>query len=140
ACALALIAIFGVARAHAGPAAAVILLPVPVGIGVAIAGSLMPLMVSESWSRRPVLATAVYATGISLGAALAAAVAVPLSHALGSWRDPLTVFSLCTAVLLLAWVALTPGYGHRTAASPVARLPVRNRTAWLLVAIFGLVS
>jgi CP family cyanate transporter-like MFS transporter len=138
--ALALIVIFGVTRAQVGPPAAVILLTLPVGIGVAVAGSLMPLVVSESWSRRPVLATAVYATGISLGAALAAAVAVPLSHGLGSWRDALTAFSLCTAALLIAWVAFTPGYGARSAALPVARLPLRNRTAWLLVAIFGLVS
>jgi CP family cyanate transporter-like MFS transporter len=144
--ALALIAIFGVARAEVGPAAAVILLTLPVGIGIAVAGSLMPLVVRESWPSRPVLATAVYATGISMGAAVAAAVAVPLAHALGSWRDPLKVFSLCTAALMVAWVALTLGQGARlsseapAAADPVPRVPVRNRTAWLLVAIFGLVS
>ncbi|HEY6398488.1 MAG TPA: MFS transporter [Solirubrobacteraceae bacterium] len=139
--ALALIAIFGLARAQAKPAAAVILLTLPVGIGVAVAGSLMPLVVRESWPRRPVLATAVYATGIGLGAALSAAAAVPLSNALGSWRDSLTVFSLCTAGLLLAWIALSRGYGPRVAsAPPVPSLPLRSRTAWLLVAIFGLMS
>src|SRR5947209_8462085 len=53
--ALALIAIFGVARAEIGPPAAVILLTVPVGIGIAVAGSLMPLVVRESWPGRPVL-------------------------------------------------------------------------------------
>jgi CP family cyanate transporter-like MFS transporter len=141
AAALALIAVFGVARAQAGPAAAVILLTVPVGIGTAVAGSLMPLVVRESWPERRVLATAVYATGISLGAALAAAVAVPLSRALGSWRDSLTVFSVSTAALLVAWIGLTPGHGARVASPPpVPRLPLRNRTGWLLVAIFGLVS
>jgi CP family cyanate transporter-like MFS transporter len=56
------------------------------------------------------------------------------------------VFSLCTAALMVAWVALTLGQGARlnseapAAADPVPRVPVRNRTAWLLVAIFGLVS
>ncbi len=139
--ALALIAIFGVARAQVGPAAAVILLTVPVGIGVAVAGSLMPLVIRESWPQRPVLGTAVYATGISLGAAISAAVAVPLSHGLGSWRDALTAFSLATAVLALTWVVLSRGHGARAmAAAPVPRLPLRNRTGWLLVAIFGLVS
>jgi MFS transporter, CP family, cyanate transporter len=88
-----------------------------------------------------VLATAVYASGISLGAAISAAVAVPLSHALGSWRDSLTMFSLATAVLLLGWTVLTRGSGGRiAAAAPVPRLPLRSRTGWLLVAIFGLVS
>jgi CP family cyanate transporter-like MFS transporter len=140
AAALALIAIFGVARAQIGPAAAVILLTLPVGIGVAVAGSLMPLVVRESWPARPVLATAVYATGISAGAAVSAAVAVPLAHGLGSWRDPLTVFSLATAVLFVAWVVLTRGPRRPRSVPAAPRLPLRNRTAWLLVAIFGLVS
>jgi CP family cyanate transporter-like MFS transporter len=139
--ALALIAVFGVARAVAQPAVAVILLTLPVGIGIAIGGSLMPLVVSESWPERPVLGTAVYVTGISAGAAVSAAVAVPLADALGSWRDPLLMFSLLTAALAVAWAALSRGYGareHRPASLP--RLPVGSRTGWLLVAVFGLVS
>lgn len=139
--ALALIVIFGVARAEAEPAAAVILLTVPVGIGIAVAGSLMPLVVRESWTARPVLATATYATGISMGAAVSAAVAVPLSHALGTWRDCLEVMSVASGVLLVAWVAFSRGYGTRFAApGATPRLPLRSRTGWLLVAIFGLVS
>jgi CP family cyanate transporter-like MFS transporter len=139
--ALALIAAFGLARAVVKPAAVVILFTVPVGIGIGIAGSLMPLVVRESWRERPVLATAVYTTGISLGSAVAAAVAVPLADALGSWRDSLTVFSLFTAALVVAWVGLSRGYGARDVlAAPLPRLPLRSRTGWLLVAIFALVS
>jgi CP family cyanate transporter-like MFS transporter len=139
--ALALIAFFGLARALVHPAAVVILLTVPVGVGIAIAGSLMPLVVRESWRERPVLATAVYTTGISLGSAVSAAVAVPLADALGSWRDSLTAFSLFTAALVVAWAVLSRGYGARDmAAAPLPRLPLRSRTGWLLVAIFALVS
>jgi CP family cyanate transporter-like MFS transporter len=140
--ALALVAVFGVARVAFQPAAAVILLTIPVGIGIAVAGSLMPLVVRESWPERPVLATAVYATGISLGAGVAAAVAVPLADALGSWRDPLIVFSLSTAALMVAWVALSRGYGERESltAARLPKLPLRSGTGWLLVAIFGLTS
>jgi CP family cyanate transporter-like MFS transporter len=110
---LALIAVFGLARALAGPAVAVILLTVPVGIGTAICGGVMPLVVRSSWSRRPVLATALYTTGISLGAAVSAAIAVPLANDLGSWRDPLIVFSLCTGALAFAWAFLSRGSGGR---------------------------
>ena len=139
--ALALIAGFGVARAVVGPAAAVIALTVPVGIGVALAGSLMPLVVRHSWPKCPVLATAIYTTGISLGAALAAALAVPLSDALGGWRGALTAFSLFTAAIALAWIVLTRRYSDRyETAGPLPRLPLRSRSAWLLVAIFALVS
>jgi CP family cyanate transporter-like MFS transporter len=76
-----------------------------------------------------------------MGAAVSAAVVVPLSHALGSWRDCLTVVSAATGVLLLAWMGLSRGYGARLAApARTPRLPLRSRTGWLLVAIFGLVS
>jgi CP family cyanate transporter-like MFS transporter len=139
--ALALIAGFGVARVLAQPAAAVILLTVPVGIGTAVAGSLMPLVVREAFAPRPVLATATYATGINLGAAVAAVAAVPLANSLGSWRDALELFSVVTAGLAVAWVALSRGYGaRRPDTAPLPRLPLRSSTGWLLVAIFGLVS
>lgn len=139
--ALALIAIFGVLRALVNPPYAVILLTVPIGIGVAVAGSLMPLVVREGWPERPVLATAVYASGISLGAAIAAALAVPLENALGSWRDSLIAFSIGTGVLVIVWIALSRGHGGRIEVrSPLPRIPWRSRTGWLLVAIFGLVS
>ncbi len=119
---LTMIAAFGVARALAGPAVAVILLTVPIGIGTATCGSVMPLVVRASWSRRPVLATATYTTGISLGAAVSAAIAVPLANDLGSWRDPLIVFSLCTGAFALAWALLSRGSGgHEVVAAPLPR-------------------
>lgn len=141
--ALALIAGFGVLRLVVHSPAAVIALTFPIGLGTAVAGSLMPLVVRESWSGRPVLATAMYATGINLGAAAAAATAVPLSDAFGSWRGPLTVFSVVTAVMTLVWLGLSHGYGGRVTAVqalPISRLPFRNRTGWLLATIFALVS
>lgn len=139
--ALGLIAVFGVARVLFHPAFAVILFTVPIGIGTAVAGSLMPLVVRESWPSRPVLATAVYAAGISLGAAVAAAIAVPLAHSLGTWRDPLIVFSVGSGALMIAWIAMSRGHGARVAVPPsLPRLPWRSRTGWLLATIFGLVS
>jgi CP family cyanate transporter-like MFS transporter len=88
-----------------------------------------------------VLATAVYTTGISLGAATSAALAVPLSDVLGGWRGSLTAFSLFTAALVLVWIGLTRGYGDRSVVpGPLPRLPLRSRTGWLLVAIFSFTS
>jgi CP family cyanate transporter-like MFS transporter len=139
--ALSLIAAFGLARVVAKPAAAVIVLTFPVGIGIAVAGSVMPLIVKESWPRRPVLATAVYTIGISLGASVAAATAVPLADGLGGWRDALLVFSLFTAVAAVGWTALSGGAGFSgIGAAPWPRLPLGSRTSWLLVGIFALVE
>ena len=54
---------------------------------------LLPVSVKERFADHPVFATGVYAAGINIGATLSSALAVPLAHALGSWRDPLLVFS-----------------------------------------------
>jgi MFS transporter, CP family, cyanate transporter len=143
---LALIASFGVARALAPPAAAVIALTLGVGAGVAVAQSVLPQAVSESWPERPVLGTGIYTAGINGGGAIAAAVAVPLAHALGGWREALTVFSLFTAALMLLWLACSHGHAGRVSAPEpgapdrLPPLPVRNLTGWLLVGTFGTTS
>jgi len=134
--ALLLVAASGVARALATPAVAVILLTVPLGVGTAIAGSLMPLVVKESLPGRPVLGTALYTTGLSLGAAGSAAIAIPLADALGGWRGTLLAFSLFALAAASAWTALSrpSEIPHRH----TPRLPFRSPTGWLLVAIFSL--
>lgn len=135
---LALIASFGVSRALLPPAAGVIGLTLGVGVGVAVAQSVMPLAVRESWPQRPALATGVYTAGINGGGAIAAALAVPLAHMLGGWRGSLAAFSLFTAALLLAWLALTRHRDpHARTAARLPPLPLRDGIGWLLVATFG---
>jgi MFS transporter, CP family, cyanate transporter len=139
--ALATIAAFGVARTVVPAAAAVIGLTVPVGMGIAVAQSVMPLAVRQSWPTRPVLATGIYTAGINCGGAVAAALALPLAHAFGGWRGSLRAFSLITAVLLVGWLALTRHHEpHIPPAEPVAALPWRNPNGWLLILIFSVVS
>jgi len=86
--ALALIGVFGVVRAVTPGAAGVVLLTFPIGIGMGLAGAILPVAVKERFADRPGFATGVYTSGITIGAALAAAVAVPLAHAAGGWRLP----------------------------------------------------
>ena len=81
AAALALIGLFGVARAVAPGAVAVIVLTFPVGVGMGLAGAMLPVAVKQRFADRPGFATAVYTSGITIGSALAATVAVPLSRA-----------------------------------------------------------
>jgi CP family cyanate transporter-like MFS transporter len=141
AAALAMISLFGVARALVPPAAGVIALTIPTGIGIAVAQSVMPLAVRESWPTRPVLATGVYTAGINGGGAVAAALALPLAHAFGGWRGSLAAFSLATAGLMLGWLALTRHHEpHVRPTDDSPRLPWRNPNGWLLVAIFSVVS
>ena len=139
--ALALIGVFGVVRAVVPSAWAVIALTVPVGIGVAVAGTLMPRAVKEAWPERPAFATGVYTTGISLGAAVSAAVAVPLASLLWGWRGSLASISAATAALLVAWLWFTAH--QRPHERPDGRpppFPWRSRIGWRLVTIFTLTS
>jgi MFS transporter, CP family, cyanate transporter len=139
--ALALIGLFGVARALVPSPAVVILLTVPVGVGVAVAGSLMPGAVKESWPERPAFATGVYTTGISMGAAVSAALAVPLADIAWGWRGSLVILSGFTVVLLVGWLVFTsrqPPHERELADPP--RFPWRSGVGWRLVAIFTLTS
>src|SRR4051794_14549931 len=141
AAALGLIGAFGIARAVVPGAAGVVLLTFPVGMGMGLAGAMLPVAVKERFAHRPGFATGIYTTGITIGSAVAAAVAVPVAHAAGSWRTPLVLFSAVSAVLAAVWLWLTreePAH-VRTDLRPL-RLPLRDPLAWRFVAAFFLMS
>jgi CP family cyanate transporter-like MFS transporter len=136
-----LIGVFGVARAVAPSAALIVLFTWPVGVGMGVAGAVVPVAIKERFAARPAGPTGAYTTGIQTGSALSAAVAVPLAAWYGGWRASLAVFSLVTLGLAVVWVVLTrhdPAHERRPERAP--RLPWQSRVAWLLVALFGLMS
>jgi CP family cyanate transporter-like MFS transporter len=135
---LALIGVFGIARAAAPGAAAVIALTFGVGLGLGFAQALMPVAVKERFSARPAFATGIYVLGINIGSALSSALAVPIADAAGGWRWSLAVFSGVTVGLVLVWGWLTRNEPpHRRPDVAHFRLPWRNPVAWMLVCIFG---
>lgn len=139
--ALMLVGGFGVARALVPSAAAVIVLTIPVGIGVAVAGTLMPREVKAAWPERPAFATGVYTTGISLGAAVSAALAVPLATLLFGWRGSLVAMSAFTTLLVVPWLLFTRSQEpHERPEEEAPHFPWRSRVGWRLVAIFTLTS
>ena len=134
------VAAFGLARAAAPGAGLVLVLTVPVGVGLALAGALLPVAVKARFHDRPAFATGVYTTGLSLGAALASALAIPAADAFGGWRGALAAFSLVTVGLAVAWLVLSRGGWTARSAAGAARLPVRRPVVWGIVAVFGLQS
>jgi len=139
--AVGLVAVFGILRAVAPSATAVIALTVGVGIGMGLAGALMPTAVKERFAHRPAFATGIYSVGIVAGAATASAVAVPFAEATDGWRSSLLLFSAVTALLVVAWLALTRREPpHSRGDTRPVRLPWRSALAWQLVAIFVLMS
>src|SRR6185437_21787 len=124
--AVASIGVFGIVRAVVPGAVALVALTLPVAIGMGLGNALMPAAVKEGFAARPGFATGVYATGINLGSAVAAALAVPLAHAFGGWRAALLAFSAVTAVLALAWLwAVRDEPRHVRPSTPPLPLPWR---------------
>jgi CP family cyanate transporter-like MFS transporter len=139
--ALALIGVFGVARAVIPGAVGVILLTFPIGVGMGLGNALLPVSVKLRFSERPGFATGIYTMGITGGATIAAAVAVPLAHAAGGWRTPLLIMGAVSTALAAVWLWLTrtePAH-VRTDVRPL-KLPWRNPLAWRLVGAFSLMS
>ena len=135
---LALIGGFGILRAIAPGAAAVIALTFGVGLGLGFAQALMPVAVKERFASRPAFATGIYVLGMNIGSALSSALAVPIDHAAGGWRWSLASFSAVTLALVVAWVWLTRAEPrHRRTQVALVRLPWREGLAWRLVGIFG---
>ncbi len=118
-----------------------LLVTVPVGISMALGNALMPLAVKGSFESRPLLGTGVYTTGIQLGSFLAAIVAVPIADVWFGWRGALAAFGVAAALGAAVWLAFAPrGHGSVVDVGGIPRLPVRNLTAWLLVAMFASVA
>jgi CP family cyanate transporter-like MFS transporter len=138
---LLIIASFGVARAFVPGVAGLLLLTFGVGVGLGLAGALLPVAVKEGFADRPAFATGTYATGISLGAAVAAALAVPIADAAFGWRASLLAFSLFTGLLVLVWIFLTRGTpAHTRSGERPPRLPFGSPVAWVLVTVFFLMA
>lgn len=135
-----LIAAGGLARVAVPDAGVLVGFTLPVGIGIAVAGTLMPQAVKESFPDRPAFGTGIYASGIQLGSAVAAAIAVPLAHAHGGWRFSLAAFSAAAAVSALAWVALSGGEPQQRRQAALPQLPLKNRMAWGVTLVFAMIG
>lgn len=135
--ALVLIVVAGAARAAIASPTAVILLSIPIGIGAGIAGTSLPASVVDLYRARRATGTAVHALGINLGATGAAALAVPIADAFGSWRGSFTFFALSGLAFTLFWTAGTDAAAETTR-PPSFAVPWRDRRAWMLTSLFAL--
>lgn len=138
--ALALIAIGGLARVAVPGAEGVLALTFAIGAGMGIGNTLMVVAVKQRFAERPVLVTAIYSTGMQVGSTAAAVVAVPLAVAFAGWRASLFAISLAALACLIGWIACTRRAPNERPAASLPRFPLRSGTAWLLVALFGLLG
>jgi MFS transporter, CP family, cyanate transporter len=104
--------------------------------GIALANVLLPAVVKEGFPERVGAVTGAYSAVMSLGAAIAAAVTVPIAHAAGSWRVGLGIWAALAALALLAWLPHLRDHGHgRGGGSRVSLW--REPVAWAVTVLFG---
>ena len=133
------------ARALAPGSAVFLLLSALALAGIAVTNVLMPVLVKRYFPDRVGSMTGLYSMSLSVGTAVAAGFAVPLTGVLGgNWRVGLGVWSLAAVVALLLWLAqlaLTRRRDGLAPAAPAATTGLRitrSRTAWALAVFFGL--
>lgn len=92
------------------------------GLGIALANVLLPAAVRQYFPDRISLVTAMYATALAGGSALAAGVSVPIASALGRPESGLAVWALPAVLALGLWAAST-GRRSAHARGPAAPAP-----------------
>lgn len=115
-------------------------------MGIAVSNVLMPVIVKRWFPDRVGSMTGLYSMALALGTALAAAVTVPMTDALGgSWKTGLAVWAVLAAAAILPWAVLArdrdSAHGepaaHPRQQAPALRI-TRSRTSWALACFFGL--
>ncbi|GGM90116.1 CynX/NimT family MFS transporter [Streptomyces fuscichromogenes] len=140
-------------RPYAGSTAGFLAASALALMGIALSNVLMPVIVKRWFPDRVGSMTGVYSMALAAGTAVAAAVTVPTTDALGGgWQAGLAVWAGLAAVAVLPWVPLLRDRGTAPAPAPAPeteararaeRRPpalriTRSRTAWALAVFFGL--
>ncbi|MFH9067052.1 MFS transporter [Streptomyces coeruleorubidus] len=87
-------------------------------MGIAVSNVLMPVIVKHWFPDRVGSMTGLYSMALALGTALAAAVTVPLTDALGgSWQSGLGLWAGLAVAAVLPWLPFVRGRGAGTAVS-----------------------
>ena len=107
------------------------------GGGVAIAQAALPVYIRTAHPARTGLLTGAFSMALPLGATLAAAFAVPLEDALGSWERSLAAWSLLAFAATLVWLPRS----SRTRVQGPAPSPLRrDGLAWAVSLYFAIQS
>src|SRR6266702_3655516 len=89
------------------------------GVAISIGNIAVPSIIKRDYPDRVTTVTAVYSVAVTVGAAGASALAVPIEHGLhASWRMPLGLLAIPAAVAALAWLPRMRRGGDRGAVRP----------------------
>ena len=133
---LGVLAVGGLLRLAATTTTVLLLSSAVSGAAMGAISALVPGLIAHHIPRIKGLATGIYSTGLALGVALAAWVAVPTAELLHGWRRSLALWGVVALVTMVAWLLLVPRLRRHVVhpdpdeAAASHRLPWRSRTAW----------
>jgi MFS transporter, CP family, cyanate transporter len=133
---LGILAVGGLLRLVATSIGVLLLSAAVSGAAMGAISALVPGLIAHHLPRIKGLATGIYSTGLALGVAIAAWVAVPTATLLHGWRPSLAVWGGVALVTMLAWLVLVPRLRRHVihvqpeGAAVSHRLPWRSATAW----------
>lgn len=123
------------------PAMALLFLgTVLVGVGIAVGNVVVPALIKRDFPSNPRVATGVYSLALSAGAAGVAGVAVPLSDALGGWRQGLAFWTAPVLLCVVLWAFRLRDAHHDIAPVHVSARLWRDGLAWQVTIYMGLQS
>ncbi|MTK02665.1 MFS transporter [Micromonospora sp. CP22] len=108
--------------------------------GIAVANILLPMLVKQHFPHRTGLVTGAYTMALTVGTTVAAAAAVPVAHAFGSWRAGLGVWAGLAALAVLPWLPAalrSRTTVRRDGTSRRVVRPGRTRLGWAMAVYFG---
>jgi len=130
-------------RPYAPGTALFLLLSVVALAGIAVVNVLLPMIVKERFPGQVGAMTGLYTVALNIGATVAAAATVPLTHSFGDdWRLGLACWALVAALAVPSWLPLAR-HQVRTLDEINTPAPVRvsrHPVAWALAVYFGMQS
>jgi CP family cyanate transporter-like MFS transporter len=131
-----LIGLATAARLWAGDKTVLFATTLAVGAGIAVGQTLLPGLVRRYFAKHPMLITAMYSLGITVGAAIPAAASAPLKDLTGSWQAALAFWALFALVAVAVLVPIARR-SRPTASHGLRTPPWRERRAWQIALFYG---
>ncbi|ASB91526.1 MFS transporter [Bacillus sonorensis] len=99
-----------------------------IGIGIAICNVLLPSLIKHKYPEKAGIMTSFYTTSMSIFAALASGISIPLSHGLQwGWSASLMVWAGLAFLAILIWV---PQLRYHDTANRTVSLKTDGQTVW----------
>lgn len=141
---LALIGLGTILRLFTGSATFLLITAVMAGIGIAAVGPLLSGFIKRHFPSNVPAMIAVYTMALTIGAALASGLSVPLESGTRSWQIALASWALLAIIAAPVWLGFVRRRADVQAGTPgspqSAKLPWGNKKAWLLTIHFGLMA